>query len=117
MIEGIDAVLTIPYPRSAGFLTADAEREAVEMLTEALAPVWTVYKETDYQGEVSIIALPADDNDVPAFILFEKNGRPHMAKVRGDEWESEESCASVEAAIAGIIAQTLRLAIEMEAAV
>jgi hypothetical protein len=64
-----------------------------------------VHRETDCEGDVSVITLPADDEAIPAFILYEKGGLARVATVTGDEWANDWSSPSFELAIAMIITE------------
>jgi hypothetical protein len=80
--------------------------EVVAVLSEALGPDWTVGRETDCEGDVSIIALSTlDAEGMPAFILYEKDGKTHVATVKDDEWECDRRFDSFRQAIDAFIAE------------
>ncbi len=70
--------------------------------------MWNVHREVDYQGEVSIVVLPVDDDSGPAFVLYEKDGAARVGTVSGDEWTRDEGFFDVQAATGWIIARTGR---------
>jgi hypothetical protein len=73
------------------------------VLSATLGPTWGVYRETDCEGEVSIIVLPVADDAKPAFLLYEKGGVARVATVAGDDWEGDQGYPSFHDAVAAII--------------
>jgi hypothetical protein len=86
-----------------------------DVLSEALGPRWCVQKEVDYEGEVSIIVLPADDDVGPVFILWQTDDQVHVATVRDDKWEARESHSSIQTAVSDIVSETAYLSAGMQA--
>jgi hypothetical protein len=83
--------------------------DAVPLLSAALAPTWDVEQAVDPAGETSIVVFSAiDDTAMPAFILFEKEGKAAVATVRNDVWESEQDFTSCELAATAIIVEATR---------
>jgi hypothetical protein len=80
--------------------------DIVVSLTAALGPTWSVQREIDCVGEVSIVVMPVSDHPaVPTFILYEVGGQAHVGTIRQDEWQADQGFDTVQqAAIVGIIA-------------
>ena len=98
--------LTKAFPDAARMLLPVPRQEVVAALSEALGPDWAVERETDYEGEVSIIALSTLDLErMPAVILYEKEGMAHVATMKCDEWENDLSFASFQQATDAFIAE------------
>jgi hypothetical protein len=87
-------------------LPTRATRDIIVVLSETLGPRWSVHRETDYNGEVPVIALPIKDDATPAFILYEKEGVVRVATVKGDDWEGDQCFRNFQHAVAAIIAET-----------
>jgi len=87
-----------------------ATLDAAAVLSAALAPKWSVQREVDYVGEVSIILLPAHDHPtiehraLPSFILFEKDGQARVATVTEDQWVADQGFRDIQPAVTAIIA-------------
>jgi hypothetical protein len=105
MAHAINRDLSKVFAHASWLLPREPARDVVEVLSEGLGPGWTVHRETDCEGDVSVIALPADEEAIPAFILYEKGGVARVATVRGDDWEGDWSSPSFELAIAMIITE------------
>ena len=83
--------------------------DAAALLSATLAPTWDVEQEVDPAGEASIVVFSTiDDTAMPAFILFEKDGKAVVATVRNDVWESEQDFTGCETAAAAIIVEATR---------
>jgi hypothetical protein len=94
------------FPAAPWLLLPATAGEVVSVLSTALGADWAVERETDCEGEVSIIALPAGDvGRLPAFILYEKNGQTRIATVRSDEWERDRGFASFRQAVDALIVE------------
>jgi hypothetical protein len=91
----------------SALLPSKPTRNVLEVLSEALGPTWTVHRETDCNGEISIIVLPAADDAEPVFVLYEKDGLAHVATVCEDAWEGDRGFFSFQDAVAGIIAEAM----------
>jgi hypothetical protein len=86
--------------------------DVVDELSAALGPKWDVMREIDYVGEISIIALPADDIDaMPTLIMYEKDGQAHVATIRGVEWETNHAFSSFRHAVSAMIATAASLSL------
>lgn len=91
----IDSALAKVFPAAPWLTLPIAAGEVVAALSEALSPEWVVERETDYDGEVSIVAVPINDNEqTPAFMLYEKDGQARVAMIRCDEWEHDHGFTS-----------------------
>jgi hypothetical protein len=78
------------------------------LLSQALGADWTVEREIDCEGHVSIIALPEDETDgTPSFILYEKDGLARVATVKCDEWVNDWGFDSFLTAVYKFIAEAL----------
>jgi hypothetical protein len=74
-------------------------------LSTALAPAWTVEREMDPSGELTIIVLPTGDGSVrSAFVLYEDNGCAHVGTIREEIWQSKRAFPTCQTAVAAIIA-------------
>ena len=83
--------------------------DAVALLSATLVPAWDVEQAINPAREASIVVFSAiDDTAMPAFILFEKEGKAVAATVRNDVWESEQDFASCELAAAAIVVEATR---------
>lgn len=81
-----------------------APLDIVATLAQALGFAWVVQREIDWQGEVSVIALPAnDDETMPAFVLYEQGGLAQVATVKHDEWQPKRGYATAAEAVAAIV--------------
>lgn len=90
--------------------TTRLSRGARGELAGALGPIWSVHREADHEGEVSIVVLPADDDNEPVFVLYEKDGLARVGTVRRDEWVGDEGFSGLQDAIDAIIARTASIA-------
>ena len=74
-------------------------------LSVALGAGWTVVRETDCEGDVSIVALPGGDPDnATSFILFERDGSVFLAAVSNDHWAWERRYTGFRAAMDALVA-------------
>jgi hypothetical protein len=104
MTHAVDDGLAKAFP-AAPWLFQPAPSDTLVVLAKALGGDWDVMRETDCEGEVSIIALSAIEADwMPSLILYEKDGTRHVAMVRGDEWRGERSFRTLEQATDAFIA-------------
>jgi hypothetical protein len=94
------------FANSPWMLLPARHKEVVSELAEALGPDWVVEREIDFEGEVSIIALPIiDAAPAPTFILYEKAGRAHVATIRFDRWENDRGYNSFQQATDAFVAE------------
>jgi hypothetical protein len=74
-------------------------------LTCALAPRWTVERELDPCGDLSIVILPLSDTAaLPTFVLYEKDGLAQVSTFLGEDWLSRQAFRTCRRAVAVIIA-------------
>jgi hypothetical protein len=74
-------------------------------LSAALAPAWTVEREIDPSGDLTIIVLPTGDGSIrSAFVLYEDDGRAHVGTITGEVWQSKRAFPTCQRAVAAIIA-------------
>lgn len=75
-------------------------------LSEALGAGWLVQRETNPDGEVSILVMAADDetNVLPTFMLYECDGLVQVATVQDDAWQHLSGFASAQAAVVAVVA-------------
>jgi hypothetical protein len=94
--------------------TLDAERwlrevmlplDVVATLSDALSPAWTVEREVDPSGELTIVVLQAGDGRRPrsAFAFYEDDGRVHVGTIKGETWQSTRAFPTSHSAVAAII--------------
>jgi hypothetical protein len=60
-------------------------RDVITELFVALRPAWSVQREIDCEGGVSIIVSPLAQVSSPAFVLYEKAGVARASPVVGDD--------------------------------
>ena len=90
------------------WLFHSGQGDVIALVSGALGSDWTVLRETDCEGDVSIIALPAEETDrTPCFILYEKGGQAHVASVRRDKWDRDLSFDSFSEAVDAFIVEAL----------
>jgi len=106
MTHAINYALADAFP-SAPWLFFPAELgEVIAVLKETLGDDWGVERAIDCEGEISIIALPVGGDEwAPSFILFEKEGRAHLAVISFDEWKWDQAFASFGEAVNAFIAE------------
>jgi hypothetical protein len=74
-------------------------------LTCALTPFWTVERELDPNGDLSIVILPFSDTTVlPGFVLYEKDGLVQVSTFLGEDWQSRQAFHTCQRAVAAIVA-------------
>jgi hypothetical protein len=77
-------------------------------LTRALTPAWTVERETDPSGELSIVVLPAfETTPRPTFVLYEEDGLVQVSTFAGEDWQRRQSFRTCQRAVAAIVATAL----------
>jgi hypothetical protein len=78
--------------------------DAGAALTSALTPAWSVEREVDPCGELSIIVLPAADTAAhPTFALYEENGLVQVSTFLGEDWQCRQTFQTCQRAVAAII--------------
>jgi hypothetical protein len=110
MNSTIDNILSQKFGHTPWLFAAEAPCDVTLALSESLGPTWSVDRETDCQGEVSIIILPIADDSKPAFVIYERGGIAHVAAVAEDEWEGDHGYASFQDAVAAVITACSMLA-------
>jgi hypothetical protein len=101
-----DNSLCTTFPTARWLFQPAAFDDIVAVLSEALGQEWEVERETDCQGEVSIILLPTiDDGTKPAFILFEKSGRTRVGTIMADKWQCDRGFESFGQGVDAVVAQ------------
>jgi hypothetical protein len=103
MTHAIDTILSRTFPHASWLFASETPRDVIVALSEALGPMWGVYRETDCEGDVSIIVLPLDDDAKPAFVLYERGGAARVATIAGDDWEGDRGYSGFQDAVAAII--------------
>jgi hypothetical protein len=79
--------------------------DVVTALSDALTPTWTVQREIDHAGDLSIVVLPEpDDTALPSFVLYEGDGLVQVATIVGEDWQNTLSYPSCQRAVAAIAA-------------
>jgi hypothetical protein len=74
-------------------------------LTSVLTPIWTVERELDPSGDLSIVVLPVGDSDFrPTFLLHEEDGLVQVSTFFGEDWHCRQAFATCQRAVAAIIA-------------
>src|ERR1700689_4859215 len=83
--------------------------DVVAELSAALSPDWTVEREVDPAGDISIIVFPTcDDLERPAFVLYEDNGFVQVGTVRGDIWQGRRAFPTCRRPVAAILSSAAR---------
>jgi hypothetical protein len=78
--------------------------DAGTALTSALTLAWSVERETDPWGELSIVVLPASDTAAhPSFVLYEENGSVQVSTFLGEDWQCRQTFQTCQRAVAAII--------------
>jgi hypothetical protein len=103
MTHAIDNILSRTFPQAPWLFAAGSRCDVITVLSEALGPKWRICRETDYEGDVSIIVLPLDDDVAPTFVLYEKRGVTCVATVTGDNWDGNQGFACFQEAAVAII--------------
>ena len=106
-----------PMPRSLRLPAHPFDVRAT--LSKALGAAWLVQREIGLDGEVSILAMAADDADnaLPTFMLYERDGLAQVAMVQDDVWRAMSSFAGAQAAVAAIVAAIATLPATPSAAI
>ena len=88
-------------------------------LSSALSPDWIVQRETNPDGEMSILVMAADDetNVLPTFMVYECDGLVQLATVQDDAWQSPSGFATPQTAVAAIVAAIASLSNTPSAAI
>jgi hypothetical protein len=105
MTHALDDGLAKAFSAALWLLQPAELGDVIAVLSDALGADWVVERETDYTGEMSIIAFPASDQDArPTFVLYEADGQTHVATIRGDEWASDHGFNRFRQGVDAIIA-------------
>ena len=73
-------------------------------LASALAPFWTIERELDPFGDLTVIVLPVSDTDArPSFILYEADGLVQVSTFVCDDWRSRQTFRTCQRAVDAII--------------
>jgi hypothetical protein len=84
---------------------AQASFDVAATLTCVLTPLWTVERELDPTGDLSIVILPFGDTAaLPTFVLYEKDGLVQVSTFLGEDWQSCQAFRTCQRAVAAIIA-------------
>jgi hypothetical protein len=74
------------------------------VLTSALTPFWTVDREFDLSGDISVIILPVGDTaERPSFILYEEDAVVQVSTFVGEEWRSRRTFRTCQRAVGAVI--------------
>lgn len=111
MTSAIDNILNRAFAGAPWLFEREAHCDVIVSLSRALGPWWTVLRETDCEGEVTIVVLPLVDDAKPAFVLYEKEGEARVAAVGGDDWEGDRGFPCFQEAVAGIISEVARVSL------
>jgi hypothetical protein len=77
----------------------------VAALTSALTPHWTVDRECDPSGNLTVIMLPASDTSArPTFVLYEDNGLVQVSTFLGEDWQKRHAFLTCQRAVSAIVA-------------
>ena len=100
-----------PRPMPASLRLPACACDIHAALSRVLSPDWIVQRETNPDGEMSILVMAADDetNVLPTFMLYECDGLVQVATVQDDAWQHLSGFASAQAAVAAIIAAIIPL--------
>ena len=110
MTRAFHAALTVAFSDVLCSKRQQVSVDIVDELSAALGPKWDVMREIDYAGEASIIVLPAGDIDaMPTLIMYEEDGRTHVATIRGVERETNRAFSSFRHAVSAMIATAASL--------
>lgn len=106
MTRPVETTQPRPRPMPASLRLPARAFDIHAALSGALGPQWIVQRETNSDGEVSILVMAADDetNVLPTFMVYERDGLAQMAIVQDDAWRSTSGFASAQAAVAAIVA-------------
>jgi hypothetical protein len=95
-----------PLVAKAWLREAMSPFDVVATLSAALAPAWTVEREIDPSGDLTIIVLPTSDASIrSAYVLYEDNGCAHVGTIRGEVWQSKRAFPTCQRAVAAIVAE------------
>ena len=108
MVRAVDSVLSRAFGPTAWLLPHKPRHDVTTVLAKALGPAWSVQRQTDCEGEVSIIVLPLDDSAEAAFVLYERDGVVRVATIAGDDRDGDRGFSGLQAAVAAIIAEIAR---------
>ncbi len=73
-------------------------------LASALTPFWTIERELDPFGDLTVIVLPVDDATArPCFILYEADAVVQVSTFVGDDWRCRQTFRTCQRAVDAII--------------
>jgi hypothetical protein len=73
-------------------------------LKSALAPLWTVDREFDPSGDLSVIVMSVSDTAAhPSFVLYEENAVVKVSTFLGDNWRNRQTFRTCQRAVDAII--------------
>jgi hypothetical protein len=79
--------------------------DVVAELSAALPPDWTVEREVDPVGDISIIAFPiCNDLGSSAFVVYEDDGFVQVGTISGETWGGRRTFPTCRSAVAAIVA-------------
>lgn len=101
----------VQVPTDEAWLSNARSRfDVADVLISELTPGWTVEREVDPSGELSIVVLPMLDTAArPSFVLYEEDGLVQVSIFRGEDWQRRQSFRTCQRAVAAIIAAAGRL--------
>jgi hypothetical protein len=80
-------------------------------LASALTPAWTVEREVDPFGDLSLVMLPACGTPArPTFVLYEEDGLVQVSTFFGEDWQHRQAFRTCQRAVAAIVAAASPLA-------
>ena len=117
MTSPVQTVRPHPHPALTWLRLPAHPFDIFATLSQALGAAWFVQRQTDPEGEVSIFAMAAGDEDnvMPTFMLYEQDGLAYVATVQDDEWRTQPGFVSAQAAVAAIVADIACLPMNMPA--
>jgi hypothetical protein len=87
---------------------AMARFDVVAALTSALPACWTVEREFDPDGDLSIVVFPTCDEPAqPSLVLYEDNGFVAVATIIGDIWRGKRTFPTCRRAVDAIVATAM----------
>jgi hypothetical protein len=82
--------------------------DVVAALASALPSCWTVEREADPDGDLSIVVLPdCDEPAQPSFVLYEEDGFVQVATVIADTWHGKRTFPTCRRAVDAIVAMAI----------
>jgi hypothetical protein len=82
--------------------------DVVAALASALPSTWSVERECDPDGDLSIVVLPDRDEPAqPSFVLYEEDGLVQVGTVIGDAWHGKRTFPTCRRAVGAIVAMAV----------